>query len=241
MTQMVRLALMLLSSGVGLLGGCVHIGTSTDHREMSQTLLWYRTSANQKSLFMQAFTLARLQVAARLTEPPNSVWAVVVDIDETILDNSDYQLGLFESGKSYTEASWNDWVSRGKAVAFAPAREFIAWVRSQGVRVIAVTNRSQSQCTVTHRNLESQGVSVDGLLCAPDGVLMPEKESRFSGIENGTALPDLGALQVLLYIGDQVADCRGQSEEKYDVTLFGSCCIALPNPIYGSWTQNPLR
>ena len=167
MTQMVRLALMLLSSGVGLLGGCVHIGTSTDHREMSQTLLWYRTSANQKSLFMQAFKLARLQ-----------------------------------------------------AVAFAPAREFIAWVRSQGGRVIAVTNRSQSQCTVTRRNLESQGVSVDGLLCAPDGVLMPEKESRFNGIENGTALPDLGALQVLLYIGDQVADCRGQSEEKYDVTLY---------------------
>lgn len=240
MTRMVRLALVLLSSGVSLLCGCTHISTSTDHRQMSQSLLWYRTSANQKSLYTQAFTLARLQVAARLAESP-SAWGVVVDIDETVLDNSDYQMGLFQTGESYTERSWNDWVSRGEAVAFAPARDFIAWIRGQGGRVIAVTNRSESQCPITRRNLESQGVSVDGLLCAPDGVLMPEKETRFSVIENGTALPGVGALQVLLYIGDQVTDCRGQSENNYDVTLFGTRCVALPNPLYGTWGQNPLR
>jgi acid phosphatase len=40
--------------------------------------------------------------------PPGLPPALIVDIDETMLDNSPYQARLVRDGKSFDDASWND-------------------------------------------------------------------------------------------------------------------------------------
>jgi len=207
---------------------------------MPREIHWYRNSANQRTMYAQGYQYAHLIVERGRLAAQGS-WAVVLDLDETVLDNSQYQWQQAQKGESFTPDSWKAWVLERRAVAFVPAREFIHWVKSQGGHVIAVTNRIQSLCVPTVDNLVAQDVAVDGVLCAPDSVDPPEKESRFKAIRDGSALPGVGPQQVLLYMGDQITDCPGQTESTFDVTKFGTQCIAFPNPMYGSWTSNPER
>ena len=68
-----------------------------------------------------------------------------------------------------------------------------------------------------------------------------EKETRFNAIREGRAVKDLGPLEIALYVGDLVTDCAGQSQKNFDKEKFGQSCIALPNPMYGTWANNPYR
>jgi predicted secreted acid phosphatase len=105
---------------------------------------------------------------------------------------------------------------------------------------VAVTNRVESRCKATRENQEAEQVATDAVLCAPENT-PPEKETRFRAIREGTAVKGLGPLEVALYVGDQVTDCAGQTQASYDREKFGQSCIALPNPMYGTWANNSYR
>jgi 5'-nucleotidase (lipoprotein e(P4) family) len=206
-------------------------------------LHWFRNSAERVVLYHQSYAFARRLVIDWLRErkidETKKPWAVVVDIDETVLDNSEYQQRLVVTGHNFEASTWDNWVNERKAPAFAQAREFAEWVHNKGGKVIAVTDRDVSLCGATRDNLKSERVPVDAVLCAPANATPPKKEARFKAIREGTAGNDLGPLDVALYVGDQVADCAGQTQTAYDKEKFGESCIALPNPMYGAWASNP--
>ncbi len=203
-------------------------------------LQWFRTSAERRAAYAQAYRLAweRVETGRAKVQGP---WAVVMDADETILDNSEYQDRRARIGKGWEQASWDAWTAEWKAVAFPEAVAFITKVRAAGGHVAIVTNRVQKTCDDTARNLDRQNVRFDSIQCAP-GPGQNDKQPRFDAVANG-AVPGAGAkpMTVVLYVGDSITDCPGQSQQKLDAALFGAKCVVLPNPMYGGWQGNPYR
>jgi 5'-nucleotidase (lipoprotein e(P4) family) len=199
-------------------------------------LRWFRGSAEREAAYAQAYRQAAdvVERAAARTAGP---WAVVLDVDETVLDNGAYQDRVTRSGAGFQRASWDAWVHEKKAVAFQPARAFIAAVQARGGLVAIVTNRDESQCAATAENLRAEGIQPDALLCAAGPGA--DKQPRFERVASGAPFAAQRPVTVLLFVGDSVQDCPGQTQASLDLARFGDRCVVLPNPMYGTWTDNP--
>lgn len=212
-------------------------------RAVPGALHWYRTAAEQRALYAQVYAWAGERVAAEAREVMDP-WAVILDADETILDNSDYQLRRAREGLGFTNESWNDWVREEAAPALPGAVAFIRGVKALGGRVAIVTNRDEEVCDPTRRNLLKVGVQADVVLCRQPGP--SEKETRFRAVQEGITPAGLPPLRVLAWVGDNIQDFPGGSQVLGDgdpaaLAGFGTRYFILPNPMYGSWERNPER
>lgn len=104
---------------------------------------WVQQSGEYAALTHQAFNTARtIFDYARSQKIPNL--AVIVDIDETVLDNSQYQAGLIDTNNRFTSSSWNQWIAAKKAVAVPGSIEFVNYVNTHGGKVFFITDRAKS-------------------------------------------------------------------------------------------------
>ncbi|HEX2091482.1 MAG TPA: HAD family acid phosphatase [Longimicrobiaceae bacterium] len=204
---------------------------------------WVRTSAEYRALALQAYRVAgeRIRELARGTQAGS--WAVILDADETVVDNSAYQKERFEAGTGYTAESWDTWVRERRAGAVPGAVEFIRQVKEMGGRVAIVTNRDEPYCPDTRENLIKIGVVPDAVLCRVGG--QSDKNPRFQAVQAGTAVQGLPPLRVLMWVGDNIQDFPNLIQAARDqpgaLEPFGRTYIVLPNPMYGSWERNPPR
>ncbi len=204
-------------------------------------LRWYQRSAERRALTAQAFTLATAKVMARVAANAPANWGVVLDIDETTLNNSAYQRARAELGLGYSPASWTEWVNKRAATPIDGALAFTKKVKQLGGRVVFVTNRmAANECTQTEDNLATTGFTYDAILCR---TAASEKNTRFGMVANGTAKPGMPALEVVAFVGDNIQDfpvltqeVRTQPESAF--SSFGENLFLLPNPMYGSWEKN---
>jgi 5'-nucleotidase (lipoprotein e(P4) family) len=203
------------------------------------SIRWSRGSAEHDALFLQAYRVAEERVRAAEAALPDGGWAVILDADETVIDNSIYQKERAEQGLPYSSESWNEWVRRRAAPALPGAAEFTRAVRALGGRVVIVTNRDEPVCEPTRENLRAVGIAFDAVLCRQG---TSDKNPRFQAVEQGTAAPALPPARVLLWVGDNVQDFPGLSQaartQPAALAEFGRRFIVLPNPMYGSWEQN---
>jgi acid phosphatase len=193
-------------------------------------------------LFEEIYRWAGDEVEAAVSDPEApGPWAVILDADETVLDNSTYQLRRARQGLGYTPESWNEWVREEAAQALPGAVDFVRRVRSLGGHIAIVTNRDEVVCDATRRNLASLGVESDVVLCRQPG--SSEKESRFRAIQEGTTAVGLPSLRVVAWVGDNINDFPGGDQSLRQAASvashFGVRYFVLPNPMYGSWTSNP--
>lgn len=205
---------------------------------------WTRDAAEYQALLVQTYGWAGDQIRASSAGRAAGAWGVIMDADETVLDNSTYQKERLGETPSYTSASWAAWVRRRAAAAVPGAAGFIALVRGLGGRVAIVTNRDEVLCPDTRENLMALGIDVDAVLCRAPGE--SDKNPRFDRIVAGTALPGLPPLEVLMWVGDNIQDFPGMSQsarERGEAAWaeFGTRFIVLPNPMYGSWESNGWR
>lgn len=210
----------------------------------SSSLRWLRTSAEYRAITIQTYRAA-LAAAERLSagKAPGT-WAVSVDADETIIDNSlfDKERQL-KGGGPVDMAKWGEWVKRRERTATPGARTFLEGVRKLGGRVAVVTNTAESLCQDVVANLDSLGLPHDLVLCRPDAG-GDRKEARWKAIAEGTARPGAAPLEILVFVGDNIQDFPDRSQELRDKPEqafddFGVRYFALPNPIYGTWEKNP--
>lgn len=204
---------------------------------------WWRNSAEQRAAFVQAYRWAgeRLREAARGESAGG--WAVILDADETTLDNSTYQLRRGRQNLPYSSESWNEWVRERAAPATPGAADFTRLVHELGGRVAIVTNRDDAVCGDTRENLRFAGIAADVVLCRVQG--QSDKNPRFAAVEAGTGT-GLPPLRVLMWVGDNIQDFPRLSQEVRNqgagpLEPFGGRFILLPNPMYGSWERNPLQ
>jgi 5'-nucleotidase (lipoprotein e(P4) family) len=211
-------------------------GTAGGATVMPNAVHWARNSAEHQAILLQTYRFATMQVEASKTGLAAGTWGVVLDADETVVDNSKYNMERAFSAEGSTSATWTAWVQSKQSLMLPGALAFLTRVKTLGGRVFIVTNRSQSDCAATTDNLKTLKVPFDAVLCkdAAD----KDKNARFQAIEQGRAPSPFPATKVVLYVGDNFLDFPALDQTtRSDAALapFGSRFLILPNPMYGSW------
>ncbi|HZI46637.1 MAG TPA: 5'-nucleotidase, lipoprotein e(P4) family [Pyrinomonadaceae bacterium] len=216
------------------------LAQNADNEYQVGAILWTQTSAEKAALSYQAFSLARLRLDQDFRAHRNRrvKRAVIVDVDETVLDNSRYQAKLAKEQKPFEAKTWTDWCNSAQATALPGAVEFLRYANSRGVRVFYITNRRVAEKDGTARNLRALGfpdVTDDTLLVRTDG---STKEPRRQSVA--------AKYRIVLLMGDNLNDFAEVFEKSKTIdsrlsaadqnkSQFGSRFIVLPNPMYGAW------
>jgi 5'-nucleotidase (lipoprotein e(P4) family) len=208
----------------------------------SNAIRWARDSAEHRAIYLQIYGAATAHVEREAQTRRAGSWGVVLDADETVIDNSEYQLERERAGLPFDGPSWHAWTKRREALAQPGARAFLARVRELGGRIAIVTNRTVSECPDTEAVLRTQDLAFDVVLCKPDGG-PSDKNPRFEAVARGTTPAGMPPLEVVAFVGDNIFDFPGLSQairKDADAAFaaFGTRFFALPNPMYGSWERN---
>lgn len=214
--------------------------TPTPSTAQPKHLKWVRSSAEFAAITHQVYRVATEKVLMQGRMLPAGRWAVILDADETVLDNSEHERRVALAGLSFSDATWAPWVRERAAPPIPGAVEFIRAVQAAGGRIAIVTNRADSLCVDTRANLERIGVRAEMVLCKPTGG--SDKNPRFEMVARGTAPGSDGPLTVVAWVGDNILDFPGMSQAaRQDPVLlepFGQRWFIVPNPMYGSWERN---
>ena len=201
-------------------------------------LRWFSESAEHPALTLQVYRAATKAVMEQARLLPAGSWAVILDADETVIDNSEHERRVTAAGLPFSDSTWVEWARERAAPAIPGAVAFIQAVQSAGGRIAIVTNRADSLCADTRANLDAIGVRDVMMLCK---TTTSDKNPRFRMVLDGSA-PGAGRpLTVVAWVGDNIRDFPGLSQEsRGDAALmepFGSRWFILPNPMYGSWER----
>lgn len=249
--------LLCLTTAVVMLAGCATTTAPPGQDATPEPGAWYdgglhwsRTAAEHRAIYEQTFRLAAERIEALAAGHAPGSWGISADADETLIDNSLYQVEIGARGEDFGPDSWNEWIERRAAPALPGAAAFTQRVQELGGIVAVVTNRRTYQCAATADNLRVVGIAYDVVLCRlEDG----QKEPRFDALDAGTAAQwpeaqlkedqDPGAVEVLMWLGDNIGDFPDLDQADRDgegaLSQFGDRYFAFPNPMYGSWEDNP--
>ncbi len=221
----------------------VSVPLPTAQPRAPRELLWVRTAAEHEALFHQTFRAARERLASLASRSAVGTWAVIADADETLVDNSEYQRRILPSGSSFDSAAWNAWVRERAAPALPGAVDFARSVRAMGGHLVVVTNRDEQVCEDTRANLAAIGIEAAAVLCRTS---TSDKNPRFEAVRTGSAVPNLPAMQTLMWVGDNIQDFPQLTQSIRNtrdprMALFGDRYFVLPNPMYGSFERNTMR
>jgi acid phosphatase len=229
--------------------------------DLLNAVLWMQRSVEYRATAMGAFALARLRLDQALADPNWTAVvpkeqagpyqslppAVIVDVDETVLDNSGYQAWMTMQGTTFDPKTWNAYVNTATSQAIPGAVEFARYAASKGVKVFYVSNRTVQEEEPTKKNLERFGFPLDGSI---DTMLMSRERPDW-GSAKGTRRAYIAKdYRVLLNLGDNFADFvdeyRGIETERLAVLeqhkeRWGREWIMLPNPAYGSFESAPFK
>ncbi|MGT2808212.1 5'-nucleotidase, lipoprotein e(P4) family [Streptococcus iniae] len=206
-------------------------------KENTMSVLWYQNSDEAKALYMQGYQLATEKLKGYLTQPSEKPYSIVLDIDETVLDNSPYQVQNVKDGTGFSPDSWDVWVQKKAAKPVAGAKDFLQYADQNGVQIYYISDRADSQVDATMENLKNEGLPVQGkdhLMFLEKG--MTSKESRRQKVKESSNL--------IMLFGDNLVDfaefSKTSSEDRSKLLdelhqEFGSKFIIFPNPMYGSW------
>lgn len=231
------------TSQMGQQSGAAQPAQRADSEYLTGATLWTQSSGEWRALAYQAYNFARilLDQDLRTNRKRRMRRAVVVDIDETVLDNSRYQASLVREHKSYPQ-DWTAWVNRSEAAAVPGAIEFLNYAHRRGVRVFYVTNRKAIEKEGTRANLKKLGFPdvTDETLIVREDTDVSSKEPRRRRIAQ--------RYRLVLLIGDNLNDFAEVFEKTtvagrisatdQSKALFGTRFIMLPNPMYGDWENS---
>ncbi|MBI4377022.1 MAG: hypothetical protein HY549_11295 [Elusimicrobia bacterium] len=213
---------------------------------LPREILWVRDSVEYAKACVQAFRWGG-QAVEKASRRQKGDWAVVLDVDETVLSNLQYQIEL--GGKPYDPQSWDAWVRRKEGVPIPGAREFLDRVRSlEGGHVVFITDRRSSQEEATIENLGALGLFKDGDLLLGKIDKADTKEARRRCVEQGKRGQNprcqaRSPMPIIALFGDSFRDF----EEKYEAQAYaarsdedarwGGRFFVIPNPLYGQWER----
>lgn len=215
------------------------IGQKTNNDHLLNATIWYQRSGEMKALCYQAYNLAQLRLDQTLSKPLSGKLAIVVDIDETVLDNSPFEARCIVNKTVYPKG-WSEWIAESNAVAIPGAVEFLNYTTSKNVEVFYISNRKVDEMQATIINLKKAGFPL-----ADEKHLML-KTSTSNKEERRLNL--LKTHNIIMLIGDNLNDFTNIFEKRcpYERNFitdsvrneFGKRFIVLPNPMYGDWESS---
>ncbi|MGJ8652544.1 MAG: 5'-nucleotidase, lipoprotein e(P4) family [Opitutaceae bacterium] len=222
--------------GIQITTGCATRAPELVSEQSTQAVLWMQNAGEYQALCYQAFNTAKDAVdQAKQTKP----WAVVVDLDETMIDNSPYAAWLLLNQTSYQPDTWAAWCEAAEAPAIPGALEFANYVINQGGSLFYVSNREHITFEATQKNLRELGfpeVNETHMFLKKE---TSNKQPRFQRITDA-------GYDIVLILGDNLNDFpelntwHKSNADRNASTIahqskFGPRCIVLPNPSYGDW------
>ena len=164
----------------------------------------------------------------------NRRYAVVMDLDETVMDNSQYQVQLFRKNETFNQTSWSEWVNMEKAKLLPGAKDFINFLRSKNIQIIFMSNRMDYNLVPTKNNLKSLGVLSDSDIFLLRLDKSDKKDVRRNEIFNSSGrMKKYPPFNVIAYFGDQYGDFP-----KVDnIDEWPEQYYMFPNPMYGKWAR----
>lgn len=209
------------------------------NKNLVTAVFWTRTSGEYRALNYQAYNFAKLSLDNALqTNTRKKPLAVVVDIDETVLDNSAYYEHALREKKALNWENWKHWLLTKSADTVPGAVGFLNYAASRNVEVFYVTNREEIFTQSTLNDL---------------------KKYSFPNVDQAHYLPSTGnynkdprreniaaKYEIVLFAGDNLSDFtsffynkenRAKAYVDENRELFGTKFIVLPNSIYGSWKK----
>ena len=204
------------------------------------TAAWIQRSAEYKALCQQAYNVATERLLAATQKPlaaGEKRWAIVTDIDETIIDNSANSVYQALKGEDYSQPSWDRWCDQADAVALQGAVEFFRQADALGVDIYYISNRDEVNRAGTKKNLRDLGFPQ----VEDSHFMFKDKSSDKTSRRNEV----LKTHNILMLLGDNLGDfdhffdirdeaVRDQGVLRF-AAEFGKRFIVLPNPNYGAW------
>jgi 5'-nucleotidase (lipoprotein e(P4) family) len=262
-----RLAATLLATPL-----LAHAAPPVDQRELLNSTLWMQQSVEFRVLTEQVYrdatehlklalkpgtAMQEQETAGKFAKLPP---AVVLDIDETVLDNSPFEGWRLQTGKSHSEETFREWIMLGRAKAIPGAVAFTQAAAKMGVKVFYVSNRkcaaaAPAPCPdkeATIANLRAHGFPLPS---GADSVLLNNERPEWVSDKTFRRQHLMKRYRVIMQVGDDLRDflpaasidaLRRESaqldkEPGKDLAharyraYFGRRWFLLPNPTYGSW------
>ncbi|HHG84246.1 MAG TPA: 5'-nucleotidase, lipoprotein e(P4) family [Bacteroidetes bacterium] len=173
--------------------------------------------------------------SSRFTKPP----AIVLDIDETVLDNSPYTGYQIKYGQPFSPITWKEWTDLAQADTIPGVGSFLQAVAKLHVEVFYVSNRKANETAATIKNLQHfnlPNADTNHVFLRTD---ISSKEPRRQRVRETNA--------IVMLFGDNLNDIATDFENKSTTDRnaqtdalsahFGRNYFVLPNPIYGSWNS----
>ena len=115
----------------------------------STALTWFRDSLEYCRIATSAYAGALKAAYRAAVENGPGGWVVLMDADETVLDNSLYAREREACGTGFSEPSWQSWIRAGAARDIPGAAAFTQTVHALGGYVGIVTNRDAADDAIT--------------------------------------------------------------------------------------------
>lgn len=208
--------------------------------EMIMAAAWMQNSAEYRELCYQAYNVALDQVVKAVAhhKKGDKPLAIVLDADETVLDNSAFEAGLIGTGNSYSSKTWKEWCDAGVARAMPGAAEYLQAVDKLGVEIFYASNRNvKDHLESSMRNFKAIGFPQADRKHMIFKTDTSNKQVRFDQV--------MKDYDVVVFMGDNAGDLpigtyhKGQEERNALVDQhkaeFGKRFIVFPNPTYGDW------
>lgn len=200
--------------------------------------LFHQKAAERDALCLQAYNIATDRLDAVVVENQSvENLAIVLDLDETVLDNSPYEAKCILENISYP-TGWDEWIHAANAPEIPGSVAFLNHAKSKGVNIFYITNRKEKYRSATMMNLQKLGIapaSEANLLLRMDEATKEPRRQKV--LEN---------YNIVMLFGDNLADfCEifdgaGDADKRAALVdsvknEFGSRFIVLPNAMYGDW------
>jgi len=226
----------------------------TPGHDLLNATLWMQRSVEYRANSLAIFALAKMRLDQALADknwtgapaeqtgayqdlPP----ALIIDLDETVMDNSRFQAWMVLNDKVFTPSVWTQFVNADVSDVIPGALEFLKYADSKGVKLFYVSNRTAEEEAGTRKNVERLGFPMGGNV---DTFLMARKKPEWGSAKSTRRAFVAKDYRVLLNLGDNFGDFsdayRGSEAERLKVyednkARWGREWIMLANPAYGSF------
>ena len=248
-----KISILFLLCSAGLLG------CSSQRPLQNPTLsatLWVQNAAEFKALTTSVYesaaqnldSLLRAKNHTAMLEQQDMEYrslppAIILDVDETVLDNAPFQARLIKQNESYSPEKWNSWVREEQADAIPGAVRFTQKADAMGITVFYLTNREAQVEMATFNNLDALGFPLKDDV---DVLLTKNEEPGWTSAKVDRRKHVAQNYRVIMLLGDNLNDLLDADDISHQERLnlvkkyeprFGTQWFVLPNPVYGSWEQ----
>ncbi len=242
----------------------MHAGESANSKFAGNDLLyavaWMQTSIEHDLVYAQIYKMAEAKLLDALADPgwdalprgergndtKGLPGAVIVDIDETVLDNGPFEARMVRDNITFDKTAWDAWVRQASAKPLPGALEYAKFAAAHGVTVFYISNRDDEYADSIRANLVADGFPLTDGAMLNRGVATPGCVERSMADKGCRRKLVAQKYRVLAMFGDQLGDFidgadadNAQRAERIAPYRgwFGERWFALPDPVYGSWVS----